>query len=405
MSDPLTWSPISLGRWLGTTVRIHFLLIAFVAYELLRGIIFDRADEGLRPTACWLGLLVAALALHEAGHALTAWWFDSDQDVVRIWPLGNLVGPVYTPRPGQQLIVSAAGPVTSGALFLGSALALHFGWGAHPVWNPLGNEVDPGAAVLADGGLATPLSLVWFVGWFGYLNYVLLLVNLIPALPFDGGRMFRAYLAGTSIDAGRDQLYAPTTARACAIVLGLAGLVRLFRLGGDDGRRNDGADQAADGDGLAVQRATFDFDLGGGCLPFLEPGLVLAKERPLPDGRCSLQLVYGPRSGFETEQADSPCDRTRGDHNQRLTRPPQVGSLCADRVQHPLTKAAIVRGDDRGTKFHHQSQRRTSLECPRESCSKPVGEIVRVRVCPAVSDRTTSAEADRFRPAGPGLFL
>src|SRR5262249_11832430 len=75
---------------------------------------------------------------------------------------------------------------------------------------------------------AQPLTPVWIVGWFGYLNYVLMLVNLIPALPFDGGRMFRTYLAGTSIDAGRDQLYAPTTARACAAVLVLAGLVRLF---------------------------------------------------------------------------------------------------------------------------------------------------------------------------------
>jgi Zn-dependent protease len=228
MSDPLTWSPISLGRWLGTTVRVHFLLIAFVVFELVRVILFNSAEGNVRQTACWLGLLLAALALHEAGHAVTAWWYDTDQDVVRIWPLGNLVGPVFTPRLGRPLLVSMAGPVTSGAFFLGSALALHFGWGARLVWNPLGNEGDPGSPILAGGGPADPLSPVWFVGWFGYLNYVLTLANLIPALPFDGGRMFRAYLAGTSIDAGRDQLYAPTTARACAIVLGLAGLVRLF---------------------------------------------------------------------------------------------------------------------------------------------------------------------------------
>jgi hypothetical protein len=111
---------------------------------------------------------------------------------------------------------------------LASALALHFGWGAHLAWNPLGHAQDPGAPTLVSGELARQLTPVWFVGWFGYLNYVLMLVNLIPALPFDGGRMFRAYLAGSSFDAGRDRLYAPTTARACAAVLFLAGLVRLF---------------------------------------------------------------------------------------------------------------------------------------------------------------------------------
>ena len=42
------------------------------------------------------------------------------------------------------------------------------------------------------------------LGWFGYLNWVLLLANLIPALPFDGGRMLRAVLASTSVVAARD---------------------------------------------------------------------------------------------------------------------------------------------------------------------------------------------------------
>lgn len=228
MSDPFTWSPISLGRWFGTNIRIHFLLIAFVAFELLWAAMRQSHDGAFLPTVCWLALLLAALALHELGHAWTARWLDSEQDVVRIWPLGNLVGPVYSARPGELLVVGMAGPAMSGALFLGSAILLHFLWGAHLVWNPLGNAGDPGAPILAGGGTAPPLGIIWSVGWFGYLNYVLMLVNLLPALPFDGGRMFRAYLAGASIDTERDPLYAPTTAKACAAILFLAGLVRLF---------------------------------------------------------------------------------------------------------------------------------------------------------------------------------
>ena len=35
MSDPLSWSPISLGRWFGTSVRIHITLIIFVVFRLV----------------------------------------------------------------------------------------------------------------------------------------------------------------------------------------------------------------------------------------------------------------------------------------------------------------------------------------------------------------------------------
>ena len=50
--------------------------------------------------------------------------------------------------------------------------------------------------MLANGEFAPALTAVWWVGWFGYLNWVLVLANLIPALPFDGGRFLRAALSG-----------------------------------------------------------------------------------------------------------------------------------------------------------------------------------------------------------------
>ena len=121
MNDPLTWSPISLGRWFGTTVRVHILLILFVAFRLLWSAV-ALAAEGKLPelsqTACWLGLLLIALAIHELAHAATAYWLDCDQEDVHLWPLGNLVGPSYVPRSGEHFLVAMAGPFTSGAIFL-----------------------------------------------------------------------------------------------------------------------------------------------------------------------------------------------------------------------------------------------------------------------------------------------
>jgi stage IV sporulation protein FB len=241
MSDPLTWSPISLGRWFGTSVRVHITLIVFVVFQLL-SMAVSLAARGELPqlsqTACWLGLLLLALAVHELAHAATAFWLDCDQDEVHIWPLGSLVGPLFVPRSSEHILVAAAGPVANGLIVLVTAIGLSVFGGAQFVWNPFGNEEivknvvihQGGAPRLASGALAPALSPVWIAGWFGYLNYILLLANLfIPALPFDCGRMLRAYLSSTSVVSSRESIAAPWTARAVGLLLLIIGVVRLVR--------------------------------------------------------------------------------------------------------------------------------------------------------------------------------
>jgi Zn-dependent protease len=238
MSDPLTWCPIRLGRWFGTTVKVHVFLIVFVVMTLLTALLATKAEEGVRrlgQTACWLSLLLLALAIHELAHALAAYLLDCDQDEVRIWPLGNLVAPAMTPRGGEHFLVALAGPVASGALFLCVAAGLGLFTQARFVWNPFGNPTDSGAPSLAGDKLADPLSVIWIIGWFGYLNYVLFLANLLPALPFDGGRILRAYFSSTALLSERDSNYAPWTARATAAVLAVIGLARLLLKWRSDG--------------------------------------------------------------------------------------------------------------------------------------------------------------------------
>jgi stage IV sporulation protein FB len=241
MSDPLTWSPISLGRWFGTSVRVHITLIVFVVFQLLSTAV-SQATKGelshLSQTACWLGLLLLALAVHELAHAVTAFWLDCDQDEVHIWPLGSLVGPSFVPRSSEHILVAAAGPVSNGLIVLLTAIGLSVFGGAQFVWNPFGNEETVervlthygGAPRLASGKFALPLSPVWIAGWFGYLNYILLLANLfIPALPFDCGRMLRAYLSSTSVVSSRESIAAPWTARAVGLLLLIIGVVHLVQ--------------------------------------------------------------------------------------------------------------------------------------------------------------------------------
>src|SRR5262245_35253640 len=240
MSDPLTWSPISLGRWFGTPVRVHIVLILFVLIRLLSAAL-PGAAEGpqlhVPETACWLGLLLLALAIHELAHAATASRLDCDQEDVHLWPLGNLVGPSLSPRASEHFLVAMAGPLTSGAITVATAIGLHAA-GAQFVWNPFGNpEGDAGAPrIPAQAGteLAPVLSTIWIVGWFGYLNWILTLANLlIPALPFDCGRMVRAVHGSTSAISARDNTLTFWLARACTIILVVVGLVRLAMLRSD----------------------------------------------------------------------------------------------------------------------------------------------------------------------------
>src|SRR5262245_55502620 len=124
MSDPLTWSPISLGRWFGTRVRVHYFLLLYVFYRLLMSLLSPGTEGPIEQVACRLGLLLLVLVLHELGHAITAWWLGCDQEDVHLWPLGNLVGPPSGPRSSDHFLVAMAGLVVSGALFLGVAVSL-----------------------------------------------------------------------------------------------------------------------------------------------------------------------------------------------------------------------------------------------------------------------------------------
>jgi hypothetical protein len=130
-----------------------------------------------------------------------------------------------------------AGPLTSGAITVATAIGLHAA-GARFVWSPFGNpEGDAGAPTIQVQGrpdLAPALSGIWIVGWFGYLNWILTLANLvIPALPFDCGRMVRAVHGSISAVSTRDNTLIFGLARACTIILVLVGLIRLAMLRAD----------------------------------------------------------------------------------------------------------------------------------------------------------------------------
>ena len=166
-------------RVLGIPIQIHrswFIVVAFVSWTLATGY-FPINHPALSPPACWgMGLAAALLlfvcvVLHELGHALMARAFGIPVAQVTLFLFGGVAWMLEeSRRPAVELLVAVAGPLVSLLL----AAACFWGAGAMPE--------------------ATPWQIVVqaIVQYLAYVNTGILLFNLLPGLPLDGGRVLRA---------------------------------------------------------------------------------------------------------------------------------------------------------------------------------------------------------------------
>jgi Zn-dependent protease len=157
---------LPLGRYFGINVRLHF---TFLLYAFSRVSDYGHVGFGLT----YVGGLYFSILLHEFGHALAARWCDGDATDILLWPLGGLafVRPAFNPT--AHLITTVAGP------FVTLVLWLCF-WGA---MNLLTLVFPSPTGVIP--------YVYWFCGEMRELNLWLLIFNLIPAFPMDGGRILR----------------------------------------------------------------------------------------------------------------------------------------------------------------------------------------------------------------------
>ena len=208
MRDLLSWN-LSLGRWAGVQVRLHvfFVLFAVVALHLATK---GAEDHLLLVTAACLGLLLASLLIHEFAHCLAARRFGGGADQILIWPLGGLA-PVHVPHdPHQELLIALAGPAANLTCCLLVAPLLMFRVSLLPLLNPLAPPMG------VDGTLSWQMALSWAF----WINWLLAVVNLLPAYPLDGGRVLRALLwAGTKHSFRESAVLTARVAKFTALVL------------------------------------------------------------------------------------------------------------------------------------------------------------------------------------------
>jgi Zn-dependent protease/predicted transcriptional regulator len=198
------WS-LHLGRWLGIDVYLHFtflLLLAFIG--LSQGLIGRSVGAALGGVLFFTGLFVCVL-LHEYGHALAARRYGIATRDITLLPIGGVARLERMPeKPSQEFVVALAGPAVNVVIAIGLFLGLSLVGG----WQPL-TSLSLGGGSIFERLLAANLFLVLF--------------NLLPAFPMDGGRVLRAVLA-MKLNYAQATRMAARIGQGMAVVFGFVGL-------------------------------------------------------------------------------------------------------------------------------------------------------------------------------------
>lgn len=196
----MSWS-LPVVRIAGIQLRIHvtfLLLIGWLAF----GYYADGGSKAAAARVIFILLLFLCVVLHEFGHALAAKAFGINTPDITLLPIGGVARLERMPeKPSQELIIAIAGPLVNVVI----ALCLF-------VVSGFRTSID--SEMVQRGDLIANLMII---------NVVLVLFNLLPAFPMDGGRVLRALLA-IRMNYARATQVAATVGQGFAFIFGFLGL-------------------------------------------------------------------------------------------------------------------------------------------------------------------------------------
>ena len=214
--NPMTWS-VPLAQVLGITVRVHAAFLIFIVIELL---LAASQSSGLAvgPMLTLLACLFGVVLVHEFGHCLACRWTGGTADEILMWPLGGLAYCRPENRWTAHLITASGGPMVNVVLLavLIPTIGLWTGqWLGVAIPNPLALSMPAATA-------APWLLMVLYL--LNTVSLILLLFNLLPVFPLDGGRILQALL-WPKFGYVRSMRYSVRAGYVGAIGLGILGFV------------------------------------------------------------------------------------------------------------------------------------------------------------------------------------
>jgi Zn-dependent protease len=191
----------------GIPIRLHFTFLLIIIWVALSGI-GKAGGAGLVLSVLGLFLCVA---LHELGHSVVAQRFGYIVRDITLYPIGGVASIEGSPRPRHELYIALAGPAVNVviALLIGGYLAVV-------------GKLPPVSEILARD--FTLFSNPWTL--LLTANVWLVIFNMIPAFPMDGGRVLRAVL-GLSLGKVRATQIAASLGQFLAIFMGIIGVTGL----------------------------------------------------------------------------------------------------------------------------------------------------------------------------------
>jgi Zn-dependent protease len=195
-----------IGHLAGIGIHVHwtfFLLPALAAFQVVSG---GGTWAAAVDAVVFLLAVFGCVVLHELGHALMARRFRIATHDITLLPIGGVARLERMPKnPWQELAIAAAGPAVNVAIAVSLAAGLAV---SSLVWQM------PATATLAGS---------WFVNLI-WVNVALVVFNLLPAFPMDGGRVLRSLLAMRLPYLNATRI-AATVGQVLAVGLGLLGLL------------------------------------------------------------------------------------------------------------------------------------------------------------------------------------
>jgi len=198
---------LELGKYFGIRVVVHWTFMLLLGFIVIWGLMNGSPLPSVLAQAAMIIAVFGCVLLHEFGHALAARLFGVETKDITLLPIGGVARLERMPeKPWEEFIVALAGPMVNVVIAGIIVSLLILGGGINQLLN-----------------LNTNLITNSFLLQLLVINVVLVLFNMLPAFPMDGGRVLRAVLAAT-MDYAQATRIAVRVGQGMAILFGVVGL-------------------------------------------------------------------------------------------------------------------------------------------------------------------------------------